>query len=148
MAAVTICSDFGAQENKVCHCFHCFPIYLPWSNGSRCQDLCFLNAEFQASISPGLEAGIRISTQRTRPNLLVSGIPSLETCPPFTVLMRCLCVGTHWLAEALWSWQGTRANDLEAPATISEDVSRKGQQKLLWQPGPQSSPGLSTLPSF
>ena len=22
-----ICSDFGAQENKVCHCFHCFPIY-------------------------------------------------------------------------------------------------------------------------
>ena len=27
MAAVTICSDFGAQENKVSHCFHCFPIY-------------------------------------------------------------------------------------------------------------------------
>ena len=25
MAAVTICSDFRAQENKVCHCFHCFP---------------------------------------------------------------------------------------------------------------------------
>jgi len=22
---VTICSDFGAQENKVCHCFHCSP---------------------------------------------------------------------------------------------------------------------------
>ena len=20
---------FGAQEKKVCHCFHCFPIYLP-----------------------------------------------------------------------------------------------------------------------
>ena len=29
MAAVTICSDFGAQENKVCHCFHCFPVYFP-----------------------------------------------------------------------------------------------------------------------
>ena len=28
MAAITICSDFGAQENKVCHCFHCFPIFL------------------------------------------------------------------------------------------------------------------------
>ena len=26
MAAVTICSDFGAPQNKVCHCF---PIYLP-----------------------------------------------------------------------------------------------------------------------
>ena len=29
MAAITICSDFGAQENKACHCFHCFPIYFP-----------------------------------------------------------------------------------------------------------------------
>ena len=25
MTAVTFCSDFGAQENEVCHCFHCFP---------------------------------------------------------------------------------------------------------------------------
>ena len=24
MAAVTVCSDFGAQENKIYHCFHCF----------------------------------------------------------------------------------------------------------------------------
>ena len=38
MAAVTICSDFGAPKNKVCHCFHCFPIYLPWSDGTRCHD--------------------------------------------------------------------------------------------------------------
>ena len=29
MAAVTICSDFGAQISKVCHCIDCFPIYLP-----------------------------------------------------------------------------------------------------------------------
>ena len=28
MAAVTIWSDFGAQENKSCHCFHISPIYL------------------------------------------------------------------------------------------------------------------------
>ena len=33
MAAVTICSDFGAQGNKVSHRFHCFPIYFPWSDG-------------------------------------------------------------------------------------------------------------------
>ena len=26
MAAIATCSDFGAQENKVCHCFHCFLI--------------------------------------------------------------------------------------------------------------------------
>ena len=29
MAAVTLCSDFGAPKNKVLHCFHCFSIYLP-----------------------------------------------------------------------------------------------------------------------
>ena len=29
MAAITICSDFGAPQNKVCHCFHSFPIYFP-----------------------------------------------------------------------------------------------------------------------
>ena len=36
-----ICSDFGAQETKVCHCFHCFPIYLLWSDGTGCHDLHF-----------------------------------------------------------------------------------------------------------
>ena len=28
------------------HYFHCFPIYLPWSHGTRCRDLSFLNVEF------------------------------------------------------------------------------------------------------
>ena len=30
----------------VCHCFHCFAIYLPWSDGTGCHDLSFLNVEF------------------------------------------------------------------------------------------------------
>ena len=34
------------RKIKVWHCFHCFPIYLPWSDGTRCHDLCFLNVEF------------------------------------------------------------------------------------------------------
>ena len=25
MAKVTVSSDFGAQEHKICHCFHFFP---------------------------------------------------------------------------------------------------------------------------
>ena len=33
-------------KNKVYHCFHCFPIYLPWSVGTGCHDLCLLNVEF------------------------------------------------------------------------------------------------------
>ena len=37
---------FGAKTNKVSHYFHCFPIYLPWSDGTGCHDLSFLNVEF------------------------------------------------------------------------------------------------------
>ena len=33
----------------LCHCIHCFPFCLPWSNGTRCHDLCFLNVEVKAS---------------------------------------------------------------------------------------------------
>ena len=33
-------------KNIVCHCFHCYPIYLPWSDGTECHDLSFLNVEF------------------------------------------------------------------------------------------------------
>ena len=51
MAAVTICSDFGAPQNKVCHCFHCFPIYLPWSDGTRCHDLGFWMLSFKPAFS-------------------------------------------------------------------------------------------------
>jgi len=54
MATVTICSDFGAQENKVCHCFHCFPINLPWSDGTGCHDLeCWVLSQlFHSPLSP------------------------------------------------------------------------------------------------
>ena len=45
MAAITFCSDFGAPKNKVSHCFHCFPIYLLSSDGTRCNDLSFLNVD-------------------------------------------------------------------------------------------------------
>ena len=57
MAAVTVNSGFGAQENKICHCVHFFPIYLPWSVGTRCQDLRFFlmlsfKPAFSLSFSP------------------------------------------------------------------------------------------------
>ena len=38
---------FGTQKNKVSHCFHRFPIYLPRSDGTRCHNLSFLNAYLQ-----------------------------------------------------------------------------------------------------
>ena len=57
MAAVTTCRDFRVQENKICHCFHCFPIYLSWSDGTRCHNLSFfecwvLSPLFHSPLSP------------------------------------------------------------------------------------------------
>ena len=51
LAAVIICSDFGAQENEVCLCFHCFPICLPWSDGTGCHDLSFWMLNFKPGFS-------------------------------------------------------------------------------------------------
>ena len=47
IAAVSICSDFAAQENKICYYFHIFPFYLPWSDGATYHDLSLLNVELQ-----------------------------------------------------------------------------------------------------
>ena len=49
MAAITICSGFGAPQNKVCHCF---PIYLPWSSkGSDAMILVFWMLSFKPTFS-------------------------------------------------------------------------------------------------
>ena len=34
------------KKEKVYHYFHCFPIYLPWSDDTICHDLHFLNVDF------------------------------------------------------------------------------------------------------
>ena len=39
MVTVIICSDFRTPKNKVFHCFHCFSIYFPWSNGTSILNL-------------------------------------------------------------------------------------------------------------
>ena len=39
MAAGTVRVDFEAQENEIWHCCCIFPIYLPWSDRTRCHDL-------------------------------------------------------------------------------------------------------------
>ena len=45
MAAVTIHSDFEAQENKICNCFHLLPFYLLLSDRTGCHDLRFLKTD-------------------------------------------------------------------------------------------------------
>ena len=54
MAAVTILSDYRAQEEEICHYFHLFPFYLPWYNGAGYHNLCvcvFLIFSFTPALS-------------------------------------------------------------------------------------------------
>ena len=51
MAAVTIHSNYGAQENKICHCFYLFLFYLPWSDGIGFLDLSFWMLSFKPAFS-------------------------------------------------------------------------------------------------
>ena len=51
MAAVTICSDFGAPQNKVWHCFHCFPIYFHEVMGPDAMILVYWMLTFKPSFS-------------------------------------------------------------------------------------------------
>ena len=51
MAAVTICSDFGAPKYKIFHCLHCFPIYLPWGDGMDAMILVFWMLSFKTTFS-------------------------------------------------------------------------------------------------
>ena len=46
MAAVNICSDFGAPKIKSVTVFIVSPIYLPESDGTGCHGLRFLLVEF------------------------------------------------------------------------------------------------------
>ena len=75
MTAITVFSDFGAQENKACHWFCCFPIYLPWSDGTRCHDLSF----FECWVSSQLFQSLSPSTRD-------SSVLSLSLCFSFRVI--------------------------------------------------------------
>ena len=52
MAAVTVCSDFGAQENKIHHCFHFSPSICHKVVGMDAMFLVFLILIFKPAFSP------------------------------------------------------------------------------------------------
>ena len=51
MGTVTICSDFGAPQNKVSHSFHCFPIYLLLVMGPDAMILVFWMLSFKPTFT-------------------------------------------------------------------------------------------------
>ena len=102
MASVTIYSDFGASQNKVSYRFHCFLIYLPWSDGTRCHDLSFLMLSFKPAFllssftfikrlfsSSSLSSTSVVSSAYLRlfiflPAILIS--PYASSCPAFLMM--------------------------------------------------------------
>ena len=50
---------FGAPPNKVCHCFHCFPIYLPWSDDPDAMILVFWMLSFKPTFHSPLSLSSR-----------------------------------------------------------------------------------------
>ena len=90
MPAFTNCSDFGNQENTVCHCFHCFCIYLPWSNGG------FSNAESYSSfftlLSPSLRGCVSHPAYNSSKYILSSGIAGSCDNSIFNFLRNCITV--------------------------------------------------------
>ena len=73
MAAVTVCSDFGAQEKTICHGSHFLPFYLPWSNGTRCHDLHFpMLLSCQVLLIEGARETLRQSKEQSFSSALFS----------------------------------------------------------------------------
>ena len=60
-------------QNKVCHCSHCFPICLPWSDRTRIHDLSCLNVEFLAKF-------FTLFFHFTHPNNLCVHAKLLQSC--------------------------------------------------------------------
>ena len=51
MIAVTVCNNLGAQENKICHCFHCFPSIRYEVMGQDARILVFWMLSFKPTFS-------------------------------------------------------------------------------------------------
>ena len=64
MTAATVCHDFRAQEEEICCCFHLFPFYLPWSDGTWCHDHSFFFFFLILSFKPSFSLSSSILIKR------------------------------------------------------------------------------------
>ena len=110
MAAVTICSDSGAPENKVCNHFHCFPIYLLWSDRTGWHDFSFLNVEF--------EANFFISTANSKAFSKFSGFRRCLSCLPPSLTRTLVSTGPTWVIQVNLTPRSADSN-LNPPALPS-----------------------------
>ena len=101
MAEVTVHTDFGAQENKVGHCFHSFPIYLTGSDELDAMNLVFSTLRFKPAFSlPSFSFIKRLFCYSSLSAIQFSSVA--ESCPVFCDPMDCSMPGLplhHQLLE-------------------------------------------------
>ena len=115
MAAITICSDFGAPQNKVWQCFHCFPIYFPWSDGTRCHDFSSLSITNSQSLLKLMSIKLVMPSSHLIlccPLLLLPPIP-----PSIRVFSNESTLRMRW--PKYWSFSFTISPSNEHPGLIS-----------------------------
>ena len=125
MAAVTICSDFGAQKNKISHCFHCFPIYLPWSDGTGYHDCSFLNVEFSLdSVLKSRDITLPAKVRLVKAMVFPVVVYGCESCT--------IKKAEYWKIDAfeLWCWRRL----LRIPW-----IARRSNQSILKEISPEYS---------
>ena len=106
MAAVTICSDFGAPQNKFCHCFH---IYLSWSDGARCHHISFLNDKFQANFLTLSSTSIKklFSFTFCHKYLQLYLLIFKHICQMWNIYLGCLYINGYLSCEHIFTYSHT-----------------------------------------
>ena len=61
MPAVAVHSDFAAQENKICHCFHCFPFICHKVMGADTMILVFWMLSFKPAFICEINISVEVS---------------------------------------------------------------------------------------
>ena len=106
MAAVTICRDSGDQ-NIMCHCV---PIYLPWSDGTRCRDLSLMNVDLEATFSLSSFTFFKRLFSSSLSALCVVSSACLRLLISLTAILIPVCVSSS--PAFLMMWLGLCNQDL------------------------------------
>ena len=124
MTAVTICSDFEATKNKISHCLHRLPIYLPsWDITAT---ICVLTPTVQTTSHAFLVwhhtrhiCGIVSTMQDIHPHFMTSNHRVYVITAPIFDILSTVSVSSH----PLYWWYHTNCNSEITSAIVHNIIS-------------------------